>query len=73
MIKKDQVEGAFLGDYPIGQGQSEGMEAEEEPMTTLKLKWDQTLLASICVVLEKFGDAFPQGLPLGFPLVCQGH
>ena len=49
------------------------MEAPEESMTTVKPKWDQSLPSQIRVVLEEFDDVFPQDLPLGLPLVRQGH
>ena len=45
------------------------MEAQVEPITTMKPKWSRELLISICVVLEEFDDIFPQELPLGLPLV----
>ena len=52
---------------------SEGMETPEESMTTQKPKWDQALPSPIRAVLEEFDDVFPQDLPLGLPLVRQGH
>ena len=52
---------------------SEGMEAPEESMIAVKPKWDQALTSQIRAVLEEFDDVFPKELPLGLPLVHQGH
>ena len=49
------------------------METPEESMTTQKPKWDLALPSHIRVVLEEFDNVFPQDLPLGLPLVRQGH
>ena len=70
------MEGAFLGISRIirlGKKESEGMEAQEESTTMTKPKWDWTTPVPILVVLEEFNDIFPQALPLGIPLVHQGH
>ena len=53
--------------------ESEGMDPLEKSTTTQKPKWDQELPSSIRAVLEEFDDVFPQDLPLGLPLVRQGH
>ena len=53
--------------------ESKGMDVPKESTTTEKPKWDQALPSSIHEVLEEFDDVFPQDLPLGLPLVCEGH
>ena len=50
-----------------------GMGAPEESTTTQKPKWDQALPSTIHAVLEEFDDVFPEDLPLGLPLVREGH
>ena len=67
MLKRKEVERAFLGIIRLVKEDSEGMEAPEESTTTQKPKWDQALPSHICAVLEEFDDVFPQDLPLGFP------
>ena len=73
MLKKEEVERAFLGITRLVKEDTEGMEAPEESTTTMKPKWDQALPFHIHAVLEEFDDVFPQDLPLGLPLVRQGH
>ena len=73
MLKKEEVERAFLGIIRLVKEDSEGMETLEESMTTKKPKWDQVLPFDIRAVLEEFDDVFPQDLLLGLPLVRQGH
>ena len=73
MLKRKEVERAFLGVIRLVEGESKGMDAPEESMTTQKPKWDQALPSSIHAVLEEFDDAFPHDLPLGVPPVCEGH
>ena len=67
------MERAFLGIIRLVQEESEGMDAPEESTTTQKPKWDQALPSSIRAILEEFDDVFPQDLPLGLPLVREGH
>ena len=73
VIKRNEVEQAFLGIIKLVKEESEGMDAPKESTTTQKPKWDQALPSSICVVLEEFDDVFPQDLPLGLPLVREVH
>ena len=40
MLKKDEVERVFLAIIGLVKEETEGMEALEESMTTMKLKWD---------------------------------
>ena len=69
MLKRKEVERAFLGITRLVKEDLEGMETPEESMTIQKPKWDQALPSHICVVLEEFDDVFPQDLPLGLPPV----
>ena len=73
MLKRKEVERAFLGIIRLVKEESKGMDAPEESTTTEKPKWDQALPSSICAVLEEFADVFPQDLPLGLPLMHEGH
>ena len=73
MLKRKEVERAFLGIIRLVKEDPEGMETPEESMTTQKPKWDQALPSHIRAVLEEFDDVFPQDLPLGLPPVRQGH
>ena len=73
MLKKEEVERAFLGIVRLVKKEIEGMEAPKESTTTMNPKWDQALPFHICAVLEEFDDVFPQDLPLGLPPVRQGH
>ena len=73
MLKREEVERVFLGIIRLVKEDTEGMEALEESMTTMKPKWDQALPSHIRAVLEEFDDVFPQDLPLGLPPVRQGH
>ena len=73
MLKRKEVERAFLGIIRLVKEDPEGMETPEESITTQKPNWDQTLPSQIRAVLEEFDDVFPQGLPLGIPPVRQGH
>ena len=73
MLKRKEVDCAFLGIIRLVKEDSEGMDALEESMTTQKPKWDQALLSSIHAVLEEFDDVFPQDFPLGLPPVREGH
>ena len=73
MLKRKEMERAFLGITRLVQEESEGMNAIGESMTTQKPKWDQALPSSIRAVLEEFYDVFPQDLPLGLPPVREGH
>ena len=59
MLRKKDVERAFLGIIRLAKEESERMEALEESMTTVKPKWDQTLPSQIRAVLEEFDDVFP--------------
>ena len=49
------------------------MDAQEESTTTKNPKWDQALPSPIHAVIEEFDDVFLLELPLGLPLVCDGH
>ena len=73
MLKRKEVERAFLGIIRLVKEDPEGMETPEESVTAQKPKWDQALPSQIRAVLEEFDDVFPRDLPLGFPPVCQGH
>ena len=73
MLKRKEVERAFLGIIRLVEEESKGMDAPEESTTTQKPKWDQALPSSIRAVLEEFDDVFPQDLPLGLPPVREGH
>ena len=66
MLKKEEVERAFLGIIQLVKEDTEGMEAPEESMPTEQPKWDSALPSQIRAVLEEFDDVFPQDLPLGF-------
>ena len=67
MIKKEEVERAFLGVIRLAKEESEGMEIMEESAHITKPKWDQVLPSYLRAVLEEFDDAFPYDLPLGLP------
>ena len=69
MLKRKEVERAFLGIIRLVEEESKGMDALEETTTTQKPKWDQALPSSIRVALEEYDDVFPQDLPLGLPPV----
>ena len=69
MLKRKEVDCAFLGIIRLVKEDSEGIETLEESMTTQKPNWDQALPSHIRAVLEEFDDAFPQDLPVGLPLV----
>ena len=69
MLKKKEVERAFLGIIRLVKEDPEGMEIPEEFMTTQKPKWDQALPSQIRAILEEFDDVFPQDLPLRLPPV----
>ena len=73
MLKRKEVERAFLGIIRLVQEESKGMDAPEECTTTKKPKWDQALPSLIRAVLEEFDDVFPQDLPLGLPPVREGQ
>ena len=73
MLKKNEVERAFLGIIRLVKEESEGMDAPEESTTTQKPKWDQALPLPIRAVLEEYDDVFPQDLPLGLPQVREGQ
>ena len=73
MLKRKEVERAFLGTIRLVKEDPEGMETPEESMTTQKPKWDQALPFHIRAVLEEFDDVFPQDLPLRLLPVRQGH
>ena len=73
MLKRKEVERAFLGIIRLVEEQLKGMDAPKESTTTRKPKWDQALPSSICAVLEEFDDVFPQDLPPRLPLVREGH
>ena len=73
MLKRKEVERAFLGLIQLVKEDPQGMETPEESTMTQKPKWDQALPSQICVVLEEFDDVFPQDLPLRLPPVRQGH
>ena len=73
MLKKKEVERAFLGIIRLVEQESKGMDAPEESTTTQKPKWDRALPSSIRAVLEEYDDVFPQDLPLGLPPVREGH
>ena len=68
MLKRKEVERAFLGIIQLVKEDPEGMETLEESTTTQKPKWDQALPSQIRAVLEEFDDVFPQDRPLGLPL-----
>ena len=67
MLKRKEMERAFLGIIRLVEEESKGMDAPEESTTTQKPKWDQALPSSIRAVLGEFDDLFPQDLPLGLP------
>ena len=73
MLKRKEVERAFLGIIRLVEEESKGMDAPEESTTTQKPKWDRALPSSIRAVLEEYDDVFPQDLPLGLPPVREGH
>ena len=73
MLKRKEVERAFLGIIRLVKEDRDGMETPKESMTTQKTKWDQALPSNIGAVLEEFDDVFPQDPPLGLPPVRQGH
>ena len=73
MLKRKEVERAFMEIIRLVQQESKGMDAPKESTTTQKPKWDQALPSSIRVVLEEFDDVFPQDLPLGLPPMREGH
>ena len=53
MLKRKQVERAFLGIIRLVKEESEGMDASEESTTAQKPKWDWELPSSIRAVLEE--------------------
>ena len=59
MLKRKEVERAFLGIIRLVEKESKGMDAPEESMPTQKPKSDQALPSSIRAVLEEFDDVFP--------------
>ena len=59
MLKRKEVERAFLGIIRLVEEESKGMDAPEESTTTQKPKWDRALPSSIRAVLEEFDDVFP--------------
>ena len=73
MLKRNEVERAFLGIIRLVKEESEGVDALEESTTTQKPKWEQALPSLIRAVFEEFDDVFPQNLPLGLPSICEGH
>ena len=54
MLKKEEVERAFLGIIQLVEEDSEGMEAPDEFRTTVKPKWDQAIPSQIRAVPEDF-------------------
>ena len=66
MLKRNQVERAFLGIIRLLKEKSEGMDAPEESTTTQKPKWDQATPLLIRVVLEEYDDVFPSTSHLHF-------
>ena len=73
MLKRKEVERAFLGIIRLVEKETKGMDAPEESTTTQKPKWNQALPSLIRAVLEEFDDVFPQDIPLGLPPVHEGH
>ena len=59
ILRKKEVEWAFLGIIELVKEESEGMKPPEESMTTVKPKWDQALPSQICVAIEEYDDIFP--------------
>ena len=59
MLKRDKVEGTSLGIIQLVKEESWDGKAPGGPMTPMKLKWDQALASTICVVLKEFDDVFP--------------
>ena len=60
MLKKEKVERDFLGIIRlVKENQTDGMEALEKSMTTMKPKWDQALPSGIRAILKEFDDVFP--------------
>ena len=69
MLKRKEVERAFLGITRLVKEDSEGMKAPEESTTRQKPKWDQALPSHIHAILEEFDDVFPLDLPFELPPV----
>ena len=59
MLKRKEVERAFLGIIQLVKEDPGGMETQEESMTTQKPNWDQALPSPIRAVLKEFDDVFP--------------
>ena len=59
MLKRKEVERAFLGIIQLVEEESKGLDAPEESTTAQKPKWDQALPSSIHAVLEEFDDVIP--------------
>ena len=59
MLKRKEVERAFLGIIRLVKEESDGMDALEESATTQKPRWDKALPSLIRAVLEEFDDVFP--------------
>ena len=66
MLKRKEVERAFLGIIRLVEEESKRMDAPEESTTTQKPKWDRALPASICAVLEEYDDVFLRTSHLDF-------
>ena len=73
MLKRNEVEWAFLGIIWLVKEKSEGMDTPEESTITQKWKWDRIFPSAIHAVFKEFDNVFPQDLPLGLPPVCEGH
>ena len=59
MLKRKEVERAFLGIIRLVKEDSEELEALEESTTTQKSNWDRALPSHIRAVFEEFDDVFP--------------
>ena len=73
MLKRNEVDRAFLGIIRLVNEESEGMDALEKSTTMQKPKRDEALPSPVHVVLEEFDHVFPQDLTLGLPPVREGH
>ena len=63
MLKKEEVERAFLGIILLVKEDLEGMETLDESVTMVKPKWDEALPSDICAILEEYDDVFPRDVP----------
>ena len=59
MLKKEEVERAFLGIIQLAKEKSVGMETLEESMTMKNPKCDQALSSQVSAVFREYDGVFP--------------